>query len=125
MYYHRARLPHRCSLAKAFISYSRKDKAFVHALAEALRQKDVTVWADWNDLRPAVRWQDAINTGIDAADNFVVVLSADWTVSDACHEELKQAVAGRNMTPFEWKLYFGAAKYRHTCPNLPDGKEER
>jgi hypothetical protein len=23
----------------------------------------------------------------------------------------------------EWKLYFGAAKYRRTRPNLPDGKD--
>jgi hypothetical protein len=45
-------------------------------------------------------------------------LAADWP-SAAC------AVAGRNMTPFEWKLYFGSAKYRRTCPNFPDGKEER
>lgn len=53
-----ARLRSRCSPAKAFLSYSRKDKTFVHALAEALKQKDVSLWADWNDLRPAVPWQD-------------------------------------------------------------------
>lgn len=92
----------RCSLAKAFTSYSRKDKTFVHVLAEALKQKDVSVWADWNDLRPAVPWQDAINTGIDAADNFVVIISANWAVSNACHEELKQAIAGgKHLVPIK------------------------
>jgi hypothetical protein len=43
-------------------------------------------------------------------------LGGDWP-SAAC------AVAGRNMTPFEWKQYFGAQKYRRSCPDFPDGKE--
>ena len=44
------------------------------------------------------------------------LLAGDWP-------SVAGAVAGRNMTPFERQLYFGAAKDRRTCPNLPDGKD--
>ena len=27
---------------------------------------------------------------------------------------------GRNLTPEEWYEYFGAERYRPTCPNVPE-----
>jgi hypothetical protein len=37
--------------------------------------------------------------------------------------ELACSVANRNLTAEEWELYFGAQKYRKTCPGLADGRD--
>lgn len=44
------------------------------------------------------------------------VLQEDWNT-------LAYGIANRNLTPDEWRLYFGSQKYRLTCPNLPSGSD--
>jgi len=50
-----------------FISYSRRDKAFVRALYEALTNLNRTAWIDWRDIAPAVEWEKTIYEGIERA----------------------------------------------------------
>ena len=74
-----------------FISYSRKDQAFVRALDEAFRRCDRDPWIDWEDIRKGEEWWQAIQRGIEGADTFVFVLSPDSVASAVCLDEINHA----------------------------------
>ncbi|HYG81521.1 MAG TPA: TIR domain-containing protein, partial [Pyrinomonadaceae bacterium] len=76
----------------AFISYSRKDQQFVSALAEALAKSGKRAWLDRKDILHSDQWQRAIYSGIEAANNFVFVVSPDSIESENCGKELAHAV---------------------------------
>lgn len=83
-----------------FISYSRRDSGQVAPLVEALEQRGKNAWVDLEDIRPTAEWWEAIRAGIDAADNFVFVLSPDSVASDVCANELAHAASrGKRMIP--------------------------
>lgn len=76
----------------AFISYSRKDQEFVRHLEEALERSERRTWIDHGEVMPAEDWHTAIYSGIEAADNFVFVLSPDSLNSKVCADELSHAI---------------------------------
>jgi hypothetical protein len=76
-----------------FISYSRKDKDFVHRLDESLKSRGREVWVDWEDIRPTEDFMQAIYSAIEGADAFVFVLSPDSIASVVCGREIAHAVA--------------------------------
>src|SRR4051812_19930412 len=83
-----------------FISYSRKDKDFVHRLDEALRGRGRETWVDWDDLRPAEEFMQAIYAAIENADTFVFVLTPESIASKVCEREIAHAVAhNKRMIP--------------------------
>jgi hypothetical protein len=75
-----------------FISYSRKDKAFVRRLADALEAQGRETWVDWDDIRPAEDFTDAIYSGIEQARIFVFISSPDYVASVSCGRELGHAL---------------------------------
>ena len=83
-----------------FISYSRRDKEFVSQLCEALTQANQKIWVDWNDIPPAEDWRQEIYRGIEAANNFVFIISAHSTSSEVCSDELDHAIKhGKRLVP--------------------------
>jgi WD40 repeat protein len=80
-------------MTDVFISYSRKDKAFVQRLHEALRGIDRDVWVDWQDIPLTADWWNEICTGIEAANTFVCVISPDSVRSKVCRDEVEYAVS--------------------------------
>jgi hypothetical protein len=74
-----------------FISYAREDTNFVHKLVNALKVVKREVWVDW-DIPPGTVWKQRIYTGIEAASNFVFVLSPDSIFSDPCLDEFEYAL---------------------------------
>ena len=78
-------------MAQVFISYSRKDKSFVQKLFDALTQEKRDVWADWEDIPPSAKWLREIYDGIEAADNFVFIISPDSVASKPCGMEIDHA----------------------------------
>jgi WD40 repeat protein len=78
-----------------FISYSRRDKAFVRALHDALKKLEHRAWVDWLDITPALEWQQEIDQGIETADKFIFVISPDSIASKYCLAELDHAIAHR------------------------------
>jgi hypothetical protein len=80
-------------MADVFISYSRKDEPFVHLLHEGLAQQRLDVWIDWRDIQPTAEWLKEIFASIEAADNFLFVVSPDSCVSEMCREEVAYAEA--------------------------------
>lgn len=77
----------------AFISYSRHDLHFVKNLIEHLQSNSKRVWLDKKNINYSDKWRDAIHSAIEAADNFVFVLSPDSVSSDYCQDELQYASA--------------------------------
>ena len=87
-------------MADVFISYSRKDKAFVQVLHQALAKSKYEAWIDWQDIPPTADWWAEIEAGIEAADAFIFVISPDSIASQVCHREVDHAVANhKRLTP--------------------------
>jgi WD40 repeat protein len=76
-----------------FISYSRRDKAFVQRLHDALVARDYEVWVDWEDIPPSAEWFEEIQAGVRSADGFIYVISPDSVSSAVCTRELDNALA--------------------------------
>jgi TIR domain len=74
-----------------FISYSRKDKAFVEVLSAAFRQRGRDPWVDWDDIYKGEDWWQAIQRGIESANTFVFVISPDSVASAVCRDEIEYA----------------------------------
>ncbi len=79
-------------MSDLFISYSRKDKEFVHRLFDALIARQRDVWVDWEDIPPTADWRAEIYSAIESAQNFLFVLSPDSVASQVCGEELAHAI---------------------------------
>ena len=79
-------------MAEVFISYARKDKAFVLRLHDALKKIDREVWVDWTGIPPAAKWMNVIKSAIISSDSFIFVISPNSLNSKVCHRELQYAV---------------------------------
>ncbi|MBN8592839.1 MAG: tetratricopeptide repeat protein [Anaerolineae bacterium] len=78
-------------MTDVFISYSRRDSAFVQRLTNALTAAERSTWIDWADIPQAEDWWREIQTGIANADNIVCILTEHWLTSEVCHRELTHA----------------------------------
>lgn len=81
---------------RAFISYSRKDKAFAEALGDDLQGRGIqgrgiNVWIDRRDIPPTAEWMAEIEDGIRRSDNFAFLISPDLIQSPTCLAELAHA----------------------------------
>jgi len=79
-------------MSDVFISYSRKDKAFVERLHDALKAQDRETWIDWQDIPLSADWWQEIERGIEGANTFVFVISPDSVKSEVCDREINHAV---------------------------------
>ena len=87
-------------MADVFISYSRRDKAFVQRFDEALKGRQRETWVDWEGIRPTEEFMRAIYAAIEGADTFVFVLSPDSIASEVCGLEIAHAAAhNKRMVP--------------------------
>lgn len=83
-----------------FISYSRKDREFVKRLEEELQRRGRETWVDWQGIRPAEEFLQAIFPAIEGTDTFIFVLSPDSVTSETCGRELAHAVShNKRMIP--------------------------
>ena len=81
--------PTQGSQGSVFISYSRKDKAFVQSLNDALDNAGVQAWVDWEGIELASDWMQTITTAIQTHDAFIFVISPDSIKSKVCLQELE------------------------------------
>lgn len=83
-----------------FISYSRRDSAFVRRLHDGIKAKFSNIWVDWEDIDPATNWWEAIEDGIDSANAFLFVISPDSIRSEVCTKEINHATSsGKRFIP--------------------------
>jgi hypothetical protein len=94
------------ALTDIFISYSRRDSAFVKQLTERLQNARLDVWIDWEDIPYSSNWWDEISQAVAGASAFVCVLSDDYFKSDTCRAELKLAEeANKRIIPVYYKNF--------------------
>ena len=80
------------SQGSVFISYSRKDKAFVQSLNDALDNAGVQAWVDWEGIELASDWMQRITNAIQTHDAFIFVISPDSINSKVCTDELELGI---------------------------------
>ena len=86
--------------SEVFISYSRKDREFVKRLEAELERRGREAWVDWEGIRPAEEFMQAIFPAIEGTDTFIFVLSPDSVTSEICGKELAHAVShNKRMIP--------------------------
>ena len=78
-------------MTQVFISYSRKDLAFVERLAENLQAAGLQVWYDLSGLDVGTRWGRDIQDAIEQCQCFVVVLSPNSVDSEWVEKEFMYA----------------------------------
>jgi WD40 repeat protein len=91
-------------MAEVFISYSRKDKDFVRKLGDAFVEAKRDAWLDWKDIPLTSEWQQEIYSNIEAADNFLFIISPESVASANCRKEIDRAVANnKRMLPILYR----------------------
>lgn len=97
-----------------FISYARKDQAFVERLFTALKANGRSAWVDWADIPHTADWWEEIERGIEGANTFIFILSANSVKSEVCTKEINYAVQHRKrLVPVLLRQDFDANKEAH------------
>jgi len=72
-------------MAQVFISYSRRDaRDFALKLRDAFAGAKRDAWLDTKDIPITAEWLAEIFTNIEAADNFVFIISPESAASPNC-----------------------------------------
>jgi TIR domain-containing protein len=86
--------------ARIFLSYSRKNSAYVDELIISLESYGYEILLDRQDLFPGEQWEPRLRKFIADADTTVCIVSSDWVASDQCVRELRIALDhGRRVIP--------------------------
>ena len=78
-----------------FVSYARLDQDFVLQLAQALKERGVSIWIDQWDIPAGANWDRSIDDAIRNSNKFLIVLSPAATASENAGEvggELRRAL---------------------------------
>ncbi|MEM9927210.1 MAG: toll/interleukin-1 receptor domain-containing protein, partial [Cyanobacteria bacterium P01_D01_bin.50] len=76
-----------------FISYSRADSDFARKLNDKLQEQGKTTWFDQESIASGSDFQQEINRGIKACDNFLFILSPRSVNSPYCKDEVEYAAS--------------------------------
>lgn len=91
-------------MSSAFISYSRKDQAVADFIAAELRNRDVDVFVDYQNLRTG-NFMSQLGQEIERRKYFIVVVSPDSVLSDWVEAEVTSAFVNKKIIiPIWYKL---------------------
>jgi WD40 repeat protein len=76
-----------------FISYSRADSDLARKLNDALQLQGKTTWFDQESIASGSDFQQEINQGIEASDNFLFIISPRSVNSPYCNSEVEYAAS--------------------------------
>ena len=82
-------------MAEVFISYAREDQGFARDIHAALQKVNRDTWIDWRSIPDSAQWRAEIFAAIEAADNFLFIISPDSLRSEMCGQEVAHAVANK------------------------------
>ena len=108
--------------ASVFISYSRKDLAFVDRLQTALETRGINAAVDREAIAKGEEWWTRIRQLIEEADTIVFVLSPDSVASAVCQDEVDYAetlnkrfvpVVARDVAGFDVPAQLSKLNYIH------------
>ena len=90
---------------KVFISYRRRDKQklFAQDLFDQLKEQNVDVWMDNEDMHPGDALPKELAEAINNCDLFVCVLSKEYFESKWCEKEIRYAqYVEKRLFPIHW-----------------------
>ncbi len=79
-------------MTDAFFSYARPDAEILAIVRDILTKKGVTTWLDTSDIKSGSKFADAINKGIEQADNFILLISPESMDSKYCLMEIEHVL---------------------------------
>ena len=79
----------------AFVSYSRKDLAFVQKLVKDLKAGGASVWLDKSDIAAGTEWDRAVQNALTSCQQMLLVLSPTSAASDNVLDEITVAIRTR------------------------------
>ncbi|MEM6255401.1 MAG: TIR domain-containing protein [Cyanobacteria bacterium P01_D01_bin.156] len=80
-------------MTKVFLSYAEEDRETEVKVRRSLMREGFTVWSSQQDIETGVDFQEAINRGIETADNVVYLISEDSLQSSYCQQEIEYALS--------------------------------
>ncbi len=80
-------------LTQVFLAAVDTDEEIKEKIRKTLMRESITVWTNKTDIKTGTAFPEAINQGIEGADNFVYLISLDSLKSEYCQQELNQALA--------------------------------
>ncbi|MBW4471860.1 MAG: TIR domain-containing protein [Stenomitos rutilans HA7619-LM2] len=80
-------------MTQIFLCYAEEDDAVTQSVRRLLMRHGVTVWTNKIDIKKGDQFQEAINRGIEEADNIVYLLSPNSLRSTYCQQELSYALS--------------------------------
>ncbi|HBB31158.1 MAG TPA: type IV secretion protein Rhs [Cyanobacteria bacterium UBA8803] len=80
-------------MTQVFLSYADEDRETMEKIRNSLRRESITVWTNKTDIQTGEPFEEAINRGIEQADNLVFLLSPDSVKSTYCQQELDLALS--------------------------------
>ena len=78
---------------QVFLSYADVDRVMMEKIRNSLRRESITVWTNKTDIQMGEAFEEAIERGIEQADNVVYLLSPDSIISEFCQRELDYALS--------------------------------
>ncbi|MBD1549265.1 TIR domain-containing protein [Roseibium aggregatum] len=78
---------------KIFLSYSRRDRERAQIIADVLRQREISVLKDTDDILPTEEWRERLEQLIEEADTIVFLLSPQSAMSEVCAWEVEYATS--------------------------------
>ncbi|HEY9651393.1 MAG TPA: TIR domain-containing protein, partial [Coleofasciculaceae cyanobacterium] len=80
-------------MTQVFLSYADEDRDTMEKIRNSLRRESITVWTNRTDIQTGEAFDEAIQRGIEQADNLVFLLSPDSVNSTYCQQELDLALS--------------------------------
>ncbi|MFE4107875.1 TIR domain-containing protein [Almyronema epifaneia] len=80
-------------MTQVFLAHAEADQTSLHKILNALRREGFTVWTNTTDIQTGEDFEQAVNCGIEQADNVVYLLSPQAIASPYCQHELNYALA--------------------------------
>ncbi len=79
-------------MTQVFLSYAEVDISTMLQVREILLRESITVWTNQTDIQTGEVFEEAIERGIEQADNIVYLISIDALTSYYCQKELDYAL---------------------------------
>ncbi len=80
-------------MTQVFLSYSEADIDRMHLVREILLREGITVWTNKTDIQTGEVFEEAINRGIEQANNVVYLISTEALTSYYCQKEIDYALS--------------------------------
>ncbi|HEY9602254.1 MAG TPA: TIR domain-containing protein, partial [Allocoleopsis sp.] len=80
-------------MTQVFISYADADRETMEKIRRSLRRESITVWTNTTDIQTGEAFEEAIQRGIEQADNVVYLLSPESVTSYFARKELEYALS--------------------------------